>query len=201
MKELSWKNLWGARDIAIIETIDLCFPRYDQLQWNNDISVLFWPIHSQGNLFCVTGGLQGTTQLMCARDQGEESFELERQRGEWEEGHYFVRWPLLGWALTYFPFLKFVNLSCHLLWHFGFYRKPLTCIKKLLEVRYFINPFQYCYFIKPLNISWSIFCTGQLYSIYFKRQDKNRIKMLPISQYITYKTICQKDNIHVFRTR
>lgn len=69
----------GAGDTAIIETIDLCFPRYDQLQWNNDISVLFWPIHSKGNLFCVTGGLQGTTQLMCARDQREQGSQLENE--------------------------------------------------------------------------------------------------------------------------
>lgn len=106
-KEPSWKNLWGAGDIAIIETIDLCFPRYDQLQWNNDISVLFWPIHCEGNLFCVTGGLQGTTQLMCARDQAEERSQLERQRRESEEGHYFVHWPLLP-NVFFFFFLKYL---------------------------------------------------------------------------------------------
>lgn len=82
MKQITWKNLWGSGDTAIIETIDLCFPRYDQLQRNNDISVLFWPIHTEGNLFCVTGGLQGTPQLMCARDQGQESPQLESQRRE-----------------------------------------------------------------------------------------------------------------------
>lgn len=108
-KEPSWKNLWGAGDIAIIETIDLCFPRYDQLQWNNDISVLFWPIHCEGNLFCVTGGLQGTTQLMCARDQAEERSQLERQRRESEEGHYFVHWPLL--PNVFFFFFKVLSLS------------------------------------------------------------------------------------------
>lgn len=101
-KEPSWKHLWGSGDIAIIETIDLCFPRYDQLQWNNDISVLFWPIHSEGNLFCVTGGLRGTTQPMCARDQREE----EKQRKEAGKGHYFVLWPLLEWAPTDFIFPK-----------------------------------------------------------------------------------------------
>lgn len=87
-------NLWGAGDTAIIETIDLCFPRYDQLRRNNDISVLFWPIHSEGNLFWVTGGLQGTSGPMRGWDQG------------WcrEADHFFVRRALLGCTSDFFFF-------------------------------------------------------------------------------------------------
>lgn len=72
-----WQNLWGVGDTAIIETIDLCFPKYDQLQWNNDISVLFWPIHSEGNLFWMTGDLQGTQGQKRGRDPGEACFQAE----------------------------------------------------------------------------------------------------------------------------
>lgn len=138
-KEPSWKNLWGAGDIAIIETIDLCFPRYDQLQWNNDISVLFWPIHSEGNLFCVTGGLQGTTQLMCARDQAEESSQPERQRKESEEGHYFVHWPLLPNGFLFFKYsaslliiFRVVVIYCYYVFAFS---------QDSCECRVFINKY------------------------------------------------------------
>lgn len=86
----------------------LVFPRHDQLQRNNDISVLFWPMHSEGNLFWVTGRLQGTTWLMRARDQGEESFQLERCQ---EEGHYFEHWPLLGCTPKCFS-LKIFSVWC-----------------------------------------------------------------------------------------
>lgn len=94
-------KLWGAGDTAIIETIDLCFPRYDQLRRNNDISVLFWPIHSEGNLFWVTGGLQGTSGPMRGWDQGEGSFQAGRCR---EEGHFFVRRAPLGCTSESFLF-------------------------------------------------------------------------------------------------
>lgn len=111
----------------------LVFPRHDQLQRNNDISVLFWPMHSEGNLFWVTGRLQGTTWLMRARDQGEESFQLERCQ---EEGHYFEHWPLLGCTPKCFS-LKIFSVWCSTGFTVKKKRKHLLFLKHFFQLQIF----------------------------------------------------------------